>query len=80
MELLYTPDYTEWHFMAGRSDVSVEQEQAARIAMVVTEGLTRLQTPPQPGREEGDRDITDTKEELQSNNRDSSLPLDLSVK
>ena len=58
----------------------VEQEQAARIAMVVTEGLARLQTPPQPGREEGDRDITDTKEELQSNNRDSSLPLDLSVK
>ena len=28
VELLYTPDYTEWHFMAGRSDVSVEQEQA----------------------------------------------------
>ena len=34
VELLYTPDYTEWHFMAGRSDVSVEQEQAGNPSRV----------------------------------------------
>ena len=34
MELLYTPDYTQWHFVAGRSDVSVEQEQVGNPGRV----------------------------------------------
>ena len=52
----------------------VQQEQAARIARVVAEGMGSIQGPAQV------QETMETKEELEPNNRDSSLPLDLSVK
>ena len=53
----------------------VEQSQAARIAMVVADGMNRIQSPG------AQQEQMETKEEqLESNNTDSALPLDLSVK
>ena len=58
----------------------VEQSQAARIAVVVTDGMARIQQrPAQPEREHFKEEKMETKEELESNNQES-LPLDLSVK
>ena len=48
VELLYTPDYTEWHFMAGRGDVSVEQEQAGNPSRVAAGHLSAVFLPQQP--------------------------------
>merc|ERR1712045_559257 len=60
----------------------VDQSQAARIAMVVTDGMARIQQrPAQPEREHFKEEKMETKEEVESNNQEeSSLPLDLSVK
>ena len=63
----------------------VDQSQAARIAVVVTDGMARIgQRPAQPEREHFREEKMETKEELEPNNQDSSpgssLPLDLSVK
>ena len=58
----------------------VEQSQAARIAVVVTDGMARIQQrPAPPEREHFKEEKMETKEELESNNQES-LPLDLSVK
>ena len=60
----------------------VEQSQAARIAVVVTDGMAKIQQrppQPQPGREHFKEEKMETKEELEPNSQES-LPLDLSVK
>ena len=58
----------------------VDQSQAARIAVVVTDGMAKMQQrPPQPEREHFKEEKMETKDELESNNQES-LPLDLSVK
>ena len=60
----------------------VDQSQAARIAVVVTDGMAKIQQrppQPQPGREHFKEEKMETKEELEPNSQES-LPLDLSVK
>ena len=40
-------DYTEWHFMAGRGDVSVEQEQVGNPSRVAAGSRASAQFLPQ---------------------------------